>query len=398
MPERNLITRRNLMWSTALAAGAAVGPSPWMRALAADGSTLAIALAAPMTGDSAAMGQNAQRGADVALASLNAAGGIGGKKVVYDIFDDTGTPKEAATVAQRILDAGKYAAVIGHVNSSCTLAAMPIYADAGMPVLCGSSSNPAVTESGWSNIVRMTIRDDYGAQEYSAFAINNLGKKKLGVFFANDDYGRGLRDEMAKAAKALGCDFAAEAGFTPNSDKDFSAVVSDFKAKGVDVFMLNCNYTEGGLFLGQAKGLGLAGIPTVGPDSLLYDEFISLSQGAAEGAYILAAYDPYAGAPATRTFMSTFAKSYGGALPSQVAVFTHDFFFLIKAAFEAGATSKTLIEKAKSMTLDAAGGHYAWDAKGDVTGRTFAVVTVKDGKFASTGQSVNEKGLETLRK
>ena len=62
------------------------------------------------------------------------------------------------------------------------------------------------------------------------------------------------------------------------------------------------------------------------------------------------------------------------------------------------STSKTLIDKAKTMTLDAAGGHYAWDAKGDVTGRTFAVVTVKDGKFTSTGQSVDEKGLETLRK
>lgn len=392
------LTRRDLMRNASLAAaGAIVGTGP-LGAAIADDAPLLIAVAAPMTGDSAAMGQNAQRGADTALATLNAAGGIGGKKVAYEIFDDMGTPKEAATVAQRILDAGKYAAVIGHVNSSCTLAAMPIYADAGMPVLCGSSSNPAVTESGWTNIIRMTIRDDYGAQEYSAFAINNLGKKKLGVFFANDDYGRGLRDEMAKAAKALGGTFAAEAGFTPNSDKDFSAVISDFKAKGVEVFMLNCNYTEGGLFLGQAKGLGLSGIPTVGPDSLLYNEFISLSQGAAEGACILAAYDPYASAPATQAFMSTFASDYGGALPSQVAVFTHDFFFLIKAAMAAGATSKTLIDTAKGMTLDAAGGHYAFDAKGDVKGRTFAVVTVKDGKFASTGKSVDEKGLEALRK
>lgn len=391
------LTRRGLLRScTAAAGGLALGTGGWGAARAAD-DTIFIAVVAPMTGDSAAMGQNGQRGADVALATINGMGGIGGKRVAYEVLDDTGTPKEAATVAQRIIDAGKYAAVIGHVNSSCTLAAMPIYAEAGMPVLCGSSSNPAVTESGWTNIVRMTIRDDYGAQEYSAFAINNLAKKKLGVFFANDDYGRGLRDEMAKAAKALGVSFAAEAGFTPNADKDFSAVISDFKAKGVDVFMLNSNYTEGGLFLGQAKSMGITGVPAVGPDSLLYNEFITLAQGAAEGSYVLAAYDPYAAAPATQTFMATFAKRYGGALPSQVAVFTHDFFFLIKTAMEGGATSETLIGKAKSMTLDAAGGRYIFDAKGDVKGRTFAVLTVKDGKFASTGQSVDENGLETLR-
>lgn len=391
------LTRRALIRSASLAAaGAALGTGPIRQARAAAGPLL-IAVAAPMTGDSAAMGQNAQRGADTALAAIGAAGGIAGQPVAYEIFDDMGSPKEAATVAQRIVDAGRYAAVIGHVNSSCTLAAMPIYADAGMPVLCGSSSNPAVTESGWTNIVRMTIRDDYGAQEYAAFAINNLGKTKLGVFFANDDYGRGLRDEMAKAAKALGGMFAAEAGFTPNTDKDFSAVISDFKAKGVEALMLNCNYTEAGLFLGQAKGLGLGGVPTIGPDSLLYNEFIALSQGAAEGASILAAYDPYAPAPATQTFMAAFAKAYGGALPSEVAVFTHDFFFLIQSAMAGGATSKTLIDKIKATTLDAAGGHYAWDAKGDVKGRTLAVVTVKDGKFASTGQSVDEKGLGALR-
>ena len=396
MTKRNSLTRRQFVQSTAMLASGGFLTSSLVQATAADAGGLVIAVAAPMTGDSAAMGQNAQRGADMAIAAINAAAGIAGKPVTYEILDDMGTPKEAASVAQRIVDAGKYAAVIGHVNSSCTLAAMPIYADAGLPVLCGSSSNPAVTESGWQNIVRMTIRDDYGAQEYSAFAINNLGKKKLGVFFANDDYGRGLRDEMAKAAKALDGSFAAEAGFTPNSDKEFSATISDFKSKGVDAFMLNCNYTEAGLFLGQAKGLGLSGIPTIGPDSLLYNEFITLSQGAAEGAYILAAYDPYAASPITQAFMGGFDKAYG-ALPSQVAVFTHDFFYLIKAALAGGATSKTLIAAAKSMSLQAAGGTYSWDAKGDVKNRTFAVVTVKDGKFASTGQSVNEKGLEKIR-
>lgn len=396
MTERNSLTRRRFVQSSAVLASGGFAMSSLARAGAAEAGALVIAVAAPMTGDSAAMGQNAQRGADIAVAAINAAGGVAGKPVTYDILDDMGAPKEAASVAQRIVDAGKYAAVIGHVNSSCTLAAMPIYADAELPVLCGSSSNPAVTESGWQNIVRMTIRDDYGAQEYSAFAINNLGKKKLGVFFANDDYGRGLRDEMAKAAEALGGSFAAEAGFTPNSDKDFSAVISDFKSKGVDAFMLNCNYTEAGLFLGQAKGLGLSGIPTVGPDSLLYNEFITLSQGAAEGAYVLAAYDPYAASPVTQAFMSGFDKAYG-ALPSQVAVFTHDFFNLIQAAVAGGATSKTLIAAAKSMSLKAAGGTYSWDAKGDVKNRTFAVVTVKDGKFASTGQSVDARGLEKIR-
>jgi len=386
--------RQFLKTAVAATAATALTGATATRAFAAD--TIYLAVAAPMTGNDASMGLNAQRGADAAVAMINAAGGIGGKKVAYDIFDDQGSPKEAAAVSRRILDADKYFAVVGHVNSSCTLAGMPVYNEAGMPVLCGSSSNPKVTESGWDNIIRMTIRDDFGAQQYSAYAVNNLGKKKLGILFANDDYGRGLRDEMVKAAKALSADVAAEAGFTPNVDKDFSSVISSFKAKGVDAFMLNCNYTEGGLFLGQAKGVGISGIPAVGPDSLLYNDFITLSQGGAEGAYVLAAYDPYSTAPVPKAFIDSFQKAYS-ALPSQVAVFTNDFFLLVKQLVEGGATSKTLIAAAKSAKFEGAGGHYEWNAKGDVKGRTFAVVQVKGDRFVSTGTQVNEAGLEKLR-
>ena len=387
------MNRRRFLTTAATGAVAFAGLAG--RARAADG-TIFLAVAAPMTGNDGSMGLNAQRGADAAIATLNAAGGIAGNKVAYDIFDDQGSPREAASVARRILDADKYLAVVGHVNSSCTLAAMPVYADANMPVLCGSSSNPKVTESGWDNILRMTIRDDFGAQQYSAFAANNLGKKKLGILFANDDYGRGLRDEMVKAAQAVSAAVTAEAGFTPNVDKDFSSIITDFKSKGVDVFMLNCNYTEGGLFLGQAKGLNMSGIPAVGPDSLLYNEFIDLAQGSAEGAYLLAAYDPYSLAPGPKAFMDAFEAKYA-ALPSQVAVFTNDFLLLTKQLVEAGATSATLIAAAKAAKFEGAGGHYEWDSKGDVKNRTFAVVQVKGGKFVSTGQSVNQAGLEKLR-
>jgi branched-chain amino acid transport system substrate-binding protein len=397
MHDHSSPNRRQILQAFSAIAAGTILPAGLARPAAAADDVITLALAAPMTGNNAAEGLNARQGADMALAMINDAGGIGGRKLAYDPFDDQGTPKEAAAVAQRILDADKYAAVIGHVDSSCTLAAMPIYSDAGMPVLCSSSSNPAVTDSGWENIIRMTIRDDYGAQEYSAFAVNNLGKKKLGILFANDDYGRGLRDEMVKALTVLpGSSVAAEAGFTPSVDKDFSSVITDFKSKGVDVFMLNCGYTEGGLFLGQAKGLGVTDVPTVGPDALLYDQFITLSQGAAEGAYVLAAYDPYAEDPVTKNFMDAFQRAHS-SLPSQVAVFTHDLFLLFKTATQAGATGQDLIAKIKGMSFSGAGGKYAWDAKGDVKDRTFAVVQVKDGKFTSTGKAVDETGLQKLR-
>jgi ABC-type branched-subunit amino acid transport system substrate-binding protein len=381
----------------AVLGAAAAATVPFARAGAAE--PLLIAVATPMTGSSGAMGLNGNRGADIATAAINAAGGIAGRPVKFEIFDDRGAPKDAATVAQSIVDAeDKYFAVCGHVNSSATLAAMPIYADAGTPVLCPSSSNPAVTEQGWKNIIRLTGRDDYGAQEYSAFMINNLGKRKLGIFFVNNDFGRGLRNEIVKAVAVLKGEIVAEGTFTPNVDRDFQPVITQMKAAGVDGLMLMTEYTEGGLFLAQAKDLGFTGIPVAGPDSNLYDKYIELSLGNAEGTYVLAAFDPYADKPITKAFMTGYTAKYH-ELASQVAVFTHDIFWIIKDAVEKhGATRANLIDTVKGMTFDGVGGAYAWDAKGDTKNRTHFVLQVKGKEFVSTGIRVDETGLDVLRK
>ena len=286
----------------------------------------------------------------------------------------------------------------GHVNSSATLAAMPIYADAGTPVLCPSSSNPSITEQGWMNFIRLTGRDDYGAQEYSGFMINNLKKRRLGIFFVNNDFGRGLRNEIVKAVDVLNGQIVAEGTFTPNVDRDFQPVITQMKSAGVEGLMLMTEYTEGGLFLAQARDLGFTGLPVAGPDSNLYDKYIELSLGAAAGTYVLAAYDPYADNPATRAFVDGYQRQYGG-LASQVAVFTHDIFWIIREAVDRhGAKRDTLIDTVKAMTFNGVGGAYAWTAKGDTRNRAHFVLQVQGRRFVSTGIAIDETGLESLRK
>lgn len=369
------------------------------RRLFAATSPLTVAIAAPMTGSSGAMGLNGDRGAQMAAAIINANGGIAGRELKYVIHDDRGTPKDAALVAQQIVQKkDEFFCVIGHVNSSCTLAAMPIYFDNKIPVLNNSSSNASITEQGWDNFIRMTLRDDFAAQQYAAFLINNNKRKKIAIFHVNNDFGRGLRDNFVKAVDALGAKVVAEGSFTPNVTRDFQPVISQMKEAGADGVFLATEYTEGGLFLAQAKDLGFLDNKTfVSPDSNLYDKFIELSLGAAEGKFIMSAFDPYAQTQVSKDMISAFQTKWN-SLPSQVAVFTYDLFNLIKVAVEKnGATSETLIKTIKAMTYDGAGGKFAWSAKGDPKDRSMAVITVRDGKFASTGMTVDQSGLEKLR-
>ena len=377
---------------------AAASSLPFARARAAD--PLLIAVATPMTGSSGAMGLNGNRGAEIATAAINAAGGIGGRPVKFELFDDGGTPKDAATVAQRITnDEDKYFAVCGHVNSSATLAAMPIYSEAGdtgaVPVLVqpldhrtGLEGHHTADRPGRLRGAGIFRLHDQQPQEDQARHLLRQQRFRPGP--AQRDRQGGRRAEGRK--------IVAEGTFTPNVDRDFQPVITQMKAAGVEGIMLMTEYTEGGLFLAQAKDLGLAGIPIVGPDSNLYDKYIELSLGNAEGTYVLAAFDPYADKPITESFIADYRTHYN-ALASQVAVFTHDIFWIIKEAVDKhGATRATLIDTVKAMEFDGVGGHYAWTAKGDTKNRTHFVLQVKGPQFVSTGIRIDETGLDVLRK
>ena len=287
------------------------------------------------------------------------------------------------------------------MNSSATLAAMPIYADAGTPVLCPSSSNPSITEQGWKNFIRLTGRDDYGAQEYSGFMINNLKKRKLGIFFVNNDFGRGLAQRDRQGGRmCCTVKIVAEGTFTPNVDRDFQPIITQMKSAGVEGLMLMTEYTEGGLFLAQAKDLGFTGFPVAGPDSNLYDKYIELSLGAAEGTYVLAAYDPFADNPATRSFVDAYQKAIWRAGVAGGGVHATTSSGIIKDAVDQARRQARHADRHGQGHDRSMGSGARMPGPRRATPRTgpHYVLQVQGKRFVSTGIKIDETGLDVLRK
>lgn len=85
-----------------------------------------IAVVGPMSGDAATYGQDFVRGAQMAAEKINAAGGVDGKKIVIEQFDDRNDTTETANIAQKIGCDPSILASIGHFTSSTVYAAMPI--------------------------------------------------------------------------------------------------------------------------------------------------------------------------------------------------------------------------------------------------------------------------------
>ncbi|MEK6711764.1 MAG: ABC transporter substrate-binding protein [Nitrospinota bacterium] len=116
-----------------------------------------IGVAGPLTGDQAAFGEMLKNGALLAVEEWNAKGGVAlkGKKVKVEILwgDDRHDPREGVSIAHKFVNSG-VVGVVGHFNSSVSIPASGVYAEAGVVQITPASTNPKLTEQGLKTVFR----------------------------------------------------------------------------------------------------------------------------------------------------------------------------------------------------------------------------------------------------
>ncbi len=132
-----------------------------------------------------------RRGAELAVAEINASGGINGTPLEIDYRDDKGEGSVAATIAQQFVDDASIAAVVGHVTSGAMVAAAKVY-DGRLSAVATTASSAALTGiSPW--VFRVISSDSANGVDLARFA-DRLGKTRAAILYENDAYGRGLAD------------------------------------------------------------------------------------------------------------------------------------------------------------------------------------------------------------
>ena len=161
-----------------------------------DGDTIKIGTDLEMTGNQAAYGQDAMRGAKLAVEEINKNGGVLGKKLELVSLDNKSEPSEAASAAQKLVDEGVVAVVAPNMSSN-TLAAVPILDGAKIPSISPGGTNPKITVDDSGKVRPYSYRacfiDPYQGQVMANFVYNKLGKKKVAILIDNSsDYAKGL--------------------------------------------------------------------------------------------------------------------------------------------------------------------------------------------------------------
>ena len=135
---------------------------------------ITLGLAVGISGQLAPVGEQARRGAEAAVADINAKGGANGEQLKLELGDDACDPKQAVAVANQFASQG-VRHIIGHLCSGATLAAEDVYGEEGMLMVTGSATNPQVTEKGLGTVFRVCGRDDQQASVAAEFIIEQRG-------------------------------------------------------------------------------------------------------------------------------------------------------------------------------------------------------------------------------
>ena len=348
----------------------------------AQAETIKIPVASPFTGPLASFGEGVKNGALLKADEINASGGINGKMVEIVLGDELCDPKEAAAVATRFASDPEVAIVIGHLCSSATLAALPIYKEAKLPAITPASTNPEIGKSS-PYYFRNVYKDDFQGDFLASYAKQVKKFKKIAIFYEVNDYAMGLKNAFVRQAKKLGLRVIGSESYMAET-ADFKAQLSKFKMMRPDAIFIPGYAPQATLLISQARSLGLK-CDFFGADGL--DDEIMLKNPDADGLFVTTPFLVDRGGAKVQDFVKRYREKFS-IEPNWFAANTYDAVGLAAAAIAAGGLDR---EKVRAYLASISGKEKAYqgitgatyfDENGDCLKAAFVKI-IKDGKWVS---------------
>lgn len=344
-----------------------------------------IGLAGPMSQGS---GRSMRQAAEMAIEQVNRDGGIDGRQLALVVKDDGASPEQGITVATQLRDDPSVVAVVGHINSSVTLAAARIYNEGRNPVveLSPASSSPLISAAGpWT--FRVCPTDLQHGPALAEWAYGRLGSRRATVVYVNDAYGRGVLQSFAGAFERQGGALAGSDPFLPTMLEDGSEIEPYLRRAvrgGTDALMVAGQAEEGRKIIAAARQLGYDG-PILGPDGMTG---LREMGEVAEGVFVSSAFLPDRPTPTAQAFVKAYQERFD-ELPDHRAAMTYDAVLLLARAIEEAGTDREAIRAyldtvgRGSPAFDGVSGSIAFDENGDVAGKEVAVGVIRGGRLVT---------------
>jgi branched-chain amino acid transport system substrate-binding protein len=346
-----------------------------------------VAVALPLTGDIAALGQGLKRACALALEDAIAQGKFPGMKVEMVPFDDRSDPREAVSVANRIVSDPSMVAVVGHFNSGCSIPASQVYARAHLPMISPAASNPKLTlqqlEPSWTyprSIFRVNTTDDVQGPFAADYALNTLKVRRASIIHDKTAYGQGVAEEFKKRFEAAGGQIVSFDGINV-ADKDFNALLTRIHDEKAQVLYWGGDYAGGGLVVRQARDVGITS-PVILSEANYDPEYLRVAGAAAEGTYITFLGAPAAVLPSAQAFVKRYEARYPN---DELKAYDHWGYeamsIILDTMHDVGPDRDKILAALPKTKHEGVLGVTQFDEKGDTLNKTITIFEVKNGKF-----------------
>ncbi|WP_291571507.1 ABC transporter substrate-binding protein [Clostridium sp. UBA4548] len=307
-----------------------------------------------------------------------------GKKVELVVVDNKSDKVEAANAAAKLVEKEKVTAIVGSWGSSLSMAAGDIVKKAKVPTVGTSCTNPLVTQ-GNEYYFRVCFIDPYQGTVMANYAYNKLKAKKVAIVQeVGSDYSIGLAKFFTDSFKKLTGDDKSiiEVANYNTGDQDFTAQLTNVKAKNPDAIFAPGNFTESALVIKQARQLGIT-CPIIGGDTWETPQFIEIGDKAVDGAVFSTFFATEK--PITKEsekFLTEYKKEYNKE-PAAVTALGYDaYLVLIKALEKNGSTDSVKLRDTLANLKDfqGAAGVVNFDENRNAI-KNAVIKQVKNGKF-----------------
>jgi branched-chain amino acid transport system substrate-binding protein len=202
--------------------------------------TVKIGVILPLTGSQAAFGEALKNGFLIALDEINAKGGVLGKKLQLDIYDDQSKPDQAVQGVSKLVDQDRMTLILGSFSSESTMAMIPAVTQRQVPLIIpiALADNLLESKSPWIFRVGSTTTDY--ARVTVAFLKGNGAPKTMAIVYENTNFGQSSMKAMAAVAQASGIKLVAVESYVAKSP-DYRAILQRVKLANPEVIYF-CSY------------------------------------------------------------------------------------------------------------------------------------------------------------
>lgn len=347
---------------------------------AAGGDAIKIAVAAPLTGDNSEYGIGFSNAVNLMAEEWNAKEGVNGKKIEVLKFDDKNAPEEGLSVANKIVSDKSIPVVIGHFSSGVCMTAAPLYQENKVVEISPSASHPDYSGIG-TFIFRNNTVINHEARASVDIAVNDLGRKKIGIISIKTDWGvstsgvvKGIVENDFKDAKVVAHEEVIE-----GSD-DYRPAISKLHDADADVVICVGMYNLVAPVARQYKEINPE-IGIVGFSNSYSRQLIELGGEAVEGVAFPVIFFSQSEDPKIQAFVKAYKDKYGDE-PSALTAQAYDSagIFLTAAKNVGLEDPDKLRDEINTLAYDGVTGKTQFDKNGDVQ-KSFTKVVIKDGEF-----------------